>query len=100
MITGDLTVSLPLLAFVRKTGSEANAVMMIYTVIFIMHPIPVVGRMQDANVLAHGTLRRTSSRMSGRAEVSRALSLPGPRGFRSSPAVPFGMITIRSVLHR
>ena len=74
--------------------------MMIYAVIFIMHPIPVVGRMQDANVLAQEVLRRTSSRMSGRAEVSRTLSLPGPRGFRSSPAVPFGMITIRSILHR
>ena len=99
VIIGDPTVSL-LSESGRKTGSKANAVMMIYAVIFIVHPIPVVGRMQDANVLAQEALHRTSSRMSGRVEVSRALSLPGPRDFRSSPAVPFGMTTIRSILHR
>ena len=99
VIIGDPTVSL-LSEFGRKTGSKANAVMMIYAVIFIMHPIPAVGLVQDANALAQETLRRTSSRMSGRVEVSRTLPLPGPRGFRSTSAVPFGTTTIRSTLHR
>ena len=77
---------------IKKSKSPPKALQRNCQILFVV--------LQDANVLTQENLRRTSSRLSGRVEVSQVFPLPDPRDIRSSPAVPFGMTTIRSILHR